>query len=55
LNGSLGFDGGNGGIDVFGDDISSVKHGTGHVFSVSRVTFGHHGSWFKSTVGDFGN
>jgi len=55
LDGSFSFDGSNGSIDVFGDDISSVKHGAGHVFSVSRVTFGHHGSGFKSTVGDFGN
>jgi len=55
LDGSLGFDGGNGGIDVFGDDISSVEHGAGHVFSVSGVAFGHHGGGFKGGVGDFGN
>jgi len=48
LDGSFGFDGGNGGIDVFGDDISSVKHGASHVFSVSWVTFGHHGGGFES-------
>jgi len=55
LDGSLGFDGGNGGVDVFGDDISSVEHGAGHVFSVSGVTFGHHGSGFEGAVGDFGD
>jgi len=55
LDGSLGLDGGNGGVDVFGDDISSVEHGAGHVFSVSGVTFGHHGGGFEGRVGDFSN
>jgi hypothetical protein len=47
LDGSLGFDGGNGSIDVFGDNISSVHHGAGHIFSVSRIAFSHHVSGFK--------
>jgi len=55
LDGSFSFDGSDGSIDVFGDNISSVKHGASHVFSVSGVTFGHHGSGFESTVGDFSN
>ena len=55
LNGSLGFNGGNGGIDVFGDDITSVHHGASHIFSVSGVTFGHHVGGFERGVGDFGN
>jgi len=55
LDGSLGLDGGNGGVDVFGDDISSVQHRASHVFSVSGVAFGHHGGGFESTVGDFGD
>jgi hypothetical protein len=55
LNGSLGLDGGDGGIDILGDDISSVKHGASHVFSVSGVTFGHHGGGFEGRVGDFSN
>jgi len=55
LDGSLGLDGGDGGIDILGDNISSVHHGAGHVFSVSGITFGHHVGGFESTVGDFGN
>jgi len=55
LDGSLGLDGGDGGVDVFGDDISSIEHGASHVFSVSGVTFGHHGGGFEGGVGDFGN
>jgi len=42
LDGSFGFDGGNGSVDIFWDNITSVHHTTGHIFSVSWVTFGHH-------------
>jgi len=52
LDGSLGLDGSNGGIDVLGDNVTSVHHTTGHVFTVSWVTFGHHGGWLESGVGD---
>jgi hypothetical protein len=52
LNGSLGLDGGNGSVDVLGDNITSVHHAAGHVFTVSWVTLGHHGSWLESGVGD---
>jgi hypothetical protein len=55
LDGSLGLDGGNGGIDVLGYDVSSVHHGAGHVFSVSRITLSHHVGRFKGRVGDFSN
>ena len=55
LDGSLGFDGGNGGIDILGDHITSVEHGAGHVFTMAWVALGHHGGGFESTVGDFGN
>jgi hypothetical protein len=55
LDGSLGLDGGNGGIDILGDDVSSVHHGAGHIFSVSGVALGHHVGGFESGVGDFSN
>ena len=55
LDGSLGLDGGNGSVDVLGDDITSVHHAAGHVFTMSGVAFGHHGSWLESGVGDFSN
>merc|ERR1711896_52430 len=48
LDGSLGLDGGNGGVDVLGDNVTSVHHAAGHVFTVSWVTFGHHGGWLES-------
>ena len=47
LDGSLGLDGGNGGVDVLGDDITSVHEAASHVLSVSWVTLGHHGGWLE--------
>jgi len=52
LNGSLGLDGGNGSVDVLWNDITSVHHAAGHVFTVSWVTLGHHGGWLEGGVGD---
>jgi len=52
LDGSLGLDGGDGSVDVLGDDITSVHHAAGHVFTVSWVALGHHGSWLEGGVGD---
>ena len=43
LDGSLGLDGGDSGVDILGDDITSVHEAAGHVLSVARVTLGHHG------------
>jgi len=53
LDGSLGLDGGNGGIDILGDNVTSVHHAAGHIFTVSGVAFSHHGSGLESGVGDF--
>ena len=43
LDGSLGLDGGDGGVDILGDDITSVHEAASHVLSVSGVALGHHG------------
>jgi len=55
LDGSLGLDGGNGGVDILGDDITSVHEAACHVLSVSGVTLGHHGGGLEGGVGDLGN
>jgi len=55
LNGTLGLDGSNSGVDVFRDDITTVHKAASHVFSVTRVAFGHHGGRLESRVGDLGN
>merc|ERR1719157_125554 len=52
LDGSLGLDGGDGGVDILGDDITSVHKAACHVLSVSWVALGHHGGWLEGAVGD---
>ena len=52
LNGSLGLDGGDGGVDILWDDISSVHEAASHVFSVSWIALSHHGGWLEGRVGD---
>jgi hypothetical protein len=42
LNGSLGLDGSNGSVNILWYNITSVHEATGHVFTVSWITFGHH-------------
>ena len=55
LNGPLGLDGGDGRVNVFRDDISSVHHGASHILSVSGIALGHHVGGLECTVGDFSN
>ena len=52
LNGSLGLDGGNGGVNILWHDITSVHEAASHVLSVSWVALGHHGGWLEGGVGD---
>ena len=41
LDSSLGLDGGDGSVDIFGDNISTEEQTTSHVLAVSRITFHH--------------
>merc|ERR1712054_650631 len=52
LDGSLGLDGSDSGVDVLWNDITSVHEAAGHVLSVSWVALGHHGGWLEGGVGD---
>jgi len=52
LDGSLGLDGGNGSVDVLGDDVTSVHKAASHVLSVAGVALGHHGGGLEGGVGD---
>merc|ERR1712050_159835 len=52
LDGSLGLDGGNSGVDILGDDVTSVHKAASHVLSVSWVALGHHSGWLEGGVGD---
>jgi len=55
LDGPLGLDGGNGSVDVLGDDITSVHEAASHVLSVPGVTLNHHRGGLEDGVGDLGN
>jgi len=55
LDGSLGLDGGDSGVDILGDDITSVHEAACHVLSVTWVTLGHHGGGLEGAVSDLGN
>merc|ERR1712136_262325 len=55
LNGSLGLDGCNSGVDILGDNITTVRHAASHVFSVTWITFNHLVGWLETSVGDLGN
>jgi hypothetical protein len=55
LDGSLGLDGGDSGVDILGDDITSVHEAAGHVFTVAGIALGHHGCGLEGRVGDLGN
>merc|ERR1712032_1524627 len=52
LDGALGLDGGHGGVHVLRDDITTVHQAHGHVFAVTGITLGEHGSRFEHRVGD---
>ncbi len=54
LDGTLGLDGGNSGINILGDNVSTVHQAAGHVLSVARIALDHLGSRLKGSVGDLG-
>jgi len=55
LDGSFGLDGGDGGVDVFWHDITSVQETARHVFTVSWVAFDQLVGWLEASVGDLGD
>jgi len=55
LDGSLGLDGGNGGVDVLWHNITSVQHTAGHVFTMSGIALDHLVGWLEHSVGDLGD
>merc|ERR1712002_1237581 len=55
LDGPLGLDGGDGGVDVLGDDVSAVKQATRHVLTVTGIAFYHLVGRLETSVSDFGD
>merc|ERR1712142_260556 len=53
LDGPLGLDGGDGGVDVLGDNITTVQHAAGHVLAVAGVALHHLVGWLEASVGHF--
>jgi hypothetical protein len=54
LDGPLGLDGGDSGVDILGDDITSVHKAAGHVFTVAGIALSHHACGLEGGVGDLG-
>merc|ERR1712019_230176 len=52
LDGALGLDGGDSGVHVLGDDITTVHEAHSHVLTVARIALGEHGSGLEHRVGD---
>merc|ERR1711981_1030745 len=55
LDGPLGLDGGDSGVDILGDDITSVHEAACHVLAVTGIALGHHGGGLEGAVGDLGD
>ncbi len=51
LDGPLGLDGGDGGVDILGDDITTVHEAAGHVLPVTGVALDHHAGRLEDGVG----
>ena len=52
FDGTLGLEGGNSGVDVLGDDVTTVHQAASHVLTVTRVALGHHGGGLEGQGGD---
>jgi len=52
LHGSLGLDGGDGRVDILGDNVSSEHHAASHELSVTRIALGHHVGGLEHGVTD---
>ena len=52
LDRALGLDGGHGGVDVLGDDVTTVHQAARHVLAVAGVALGEHGAGLEHRVGD---
>ncbi|EPY72433.1 hypothetical protein CB1_009618001 [Camelus ferus] len=50
LDDTLGLDGGNGRIDIFGNHVATVQQATSHLFTMARVTFHNLDGWLKINI-----
>jgi len=54
-DGTLQLDGRDGGVDILGDNITTVHHAASHVLSVTGITLDHLVEGLEHRVGDLGN
>merc|ERR1719461_35777 len=52
LDGTLGLDGSDGGVDILRDDVTTVQHTAGHVFTVTGIAFHHLVGRLEAGVGN---
>merc|ERR1712168_1430963 len=52
LNSPLGLDGSNGGIDIFGDNVSAVQEAASHVLAVAGIALYHLICGLEASIGD---
>merc|ERR1719347_136169 len=52
LDGPLGLDGGNGCVDILGDNISTEQQAAGHVFAMTGIALDHLVGWLEASVGN---
>ena len=55
LDGALGLDGGDRGVDVLGHNVTAEHKAAGHVLAVAGVALGVHSSRLEDRVGDLGD
>ena len=53
LDGSLGLDDGDGGVDVLWNDVTAVHHAARHVLALAWIALDHHVGGLEAAVGDF--
>merc|ERR1712168_321964 len=52
LDGTFGFDGGNGSVDILGHNVATEQQTAGHVLAMTRIAFHHLVGRFEASVGD---
>jgi len=55
LDGALGLDCGDCGVDILGDNVTTVHHTAGHILTVTGIALNHHAGGLEHGVGDLGD
>merc|ERR1712131_89940 len=55
LNGALGLDGGDGRVDIFWHNVTTVQKTAGHILAMTGITFYHLIGWHETSIGDVRN